>query len=85
MPRIEIYTQFMCPYCARAEALLTHKGAAYEEIDVTMDAPRRAEMRERAGGRHTVPQIFIGGRHIGGSDDLVALDQSGELDRLLAA
>jgi glutaredoxin 3 len=83
MPKIEIYTQFMCPYCARAERLLTSKGVAYREIDVTMDAPTRAVMRERASGRTSVPQIFIDGRHIGGSDDLAALDQTGELDVLL--
>ncbi len=85
MPKIEIYTKFLCPYCARAEALLTRKGARYDEIDVTMDAARRDEMIARSGGRMTVPQIFIGNRHVGGSDDLVAMDQSGELDTLLAA
>lgn len=85
MAKIEIYTQFMCPFCARAEALLTQKGATYEEIDVTMDAPRRAEMRDRSGGRNSVPQIFIDGRHIGGSDDLAALDRAGGLDPLLTA
>jgi glutaredoxin 3 len=85
MAKIEIYTQFMCPYCARAEALLTRKGVAYEEIDVTMDAPRRAEMRARSGGRNSVPQVFIDGKHIGGSDDLAALDAAGGLDPLLAA
>jgi glutaredoxin 3 len=84
MAKVEIYTQFLCPYCARAEALLTRKGAAYEEIDVTMDAPRRAEMRARSGGRTSVPQVFIDGRHIGGSDDLAALDAAGGLDPLLA-
>ncbi len=84
MAKVEIYTQFMCPYCARAEALLTRKGAAYDEIDVTMDAQRRAEMRERSGGRTSVPQVFIDGHHIGGSDDLAALDASGGLDPLLA-
>lgn len=84
MAKVEIYTQFMCPYCARAEALLTRKGASYDEIDVTMDAPRRAEMRERSGGRTSVPQVFIDGRHIGGSDDLAALDAAGGLDPLLA-
>ncbi len=84
MPRIEIYTQFMCPYCARALARLTQKGAVFEEIDVTMDPARRAEMRERSGGRTSVPQIFIDGRHIGGSDDLAALDDAGGLDPLLA-
>ncbi len=85
MPRIEIYTKFLCPYCARAEGLLRKKGAAYDEIDVTMDAERHREMVARANGRTTVPQIFIGDRHIGGSDDLAALENVGELDALLAA
>jgi len=84
MPKIEIYTKAFCPYCSRAEALLRSKGAAYEGFDITMGGPKRAEMLERAGGRTTVPQIFIGERHIGGSDDLMALDRSGELDTLLA-
>ena len=85
MPRIEVYTQFLCPYCTRAKALLSGKSAEFEEIDVTMNAPRRAEMVERSGGRRTVPQIFIDGAHIGGSDDLAALDAKGGLDPLLAA
>jgi glutaredoxin 3 len=84
MPKIEIYTKAFCPYCSRAEALLRSKGAAFEEFDITMGGPKRTEMLERANGRTTVPQIFIAGRHVGGSDDLVALDQSGELDTLLA-
>ncbi len=83
MPRIEIYTQFLCPYCARAEAVFNRKGAAFEEIDVTMNAARRAEMVARSNGGTTVPQIFIDGRHIGGSDDLAVLDRSGALDALL--
>ncbi|MDX2264935.1 MAG: glutaredoxin 3 [Hyphomicrobiales bacterium] len=85
MPEITIYTGLFCGYCARAKALLTRKGAAFREIDVTGNAQARAEMIERSGGRQTVPQIFIGGRHVGGSDDLSALDAKGELDRLLAS
>ena len=84
MPRIEIYTKFICPYCHRAKALLASKGAAFEEYDITMGGDKRVEMIQRANGRTTVPQIFIGGRHIGGSDDLAALDRDGELDTLLA-
>jgi glutaredoxin 3 len=84
MARIDIYTKFLCPYCARAKALLGRKGAAFNEIDVTMDSAGFAAMVERAGGRRTVPQIFVGDRHIGGSDDLAALDAAGGLDPLLA-
>ncbi|MEY2884829.1 MAG: glutaredoxin 3 [Pseudomonadota bacterium] len=84
MPRIEIYTKFLCPYCTRAKALLTGKGATFDEIDISMGGVPRAEMLERSGGRMTVPQIFINGRHIGGSDDLAALDRAGQLDPLLA-
>jgi glutaredoxin 3 len=84
MPKIEIYTKFMCPYCARATALLKRKGAAFDEHDITLGGPDRAVMLERSGGRTTVPQIFIGGQHIGGSDDLVALEASGALDGLLS-
>lgn len=85
MPRIEIYTKFLCPYCSRAKALLKSKGAAFEEHDISMGGAKRAEMLARAPGRTTVPQIFIGDRHIGGSDDLAALDRAGQLDALLAA
>jgi glutaredoxin 3 len=85
MPQIDIYTKFLCPYCARAKALLGRKGADYNEIDVTMDSAGFAAMVARADGRRTVPQIFIDGRHIGGSDDLAALDAAGGLDPLLAA
>jgi glutaredoxin 3 len=85
MAKIEIYTKFLCPYCTRAKRLLDTKGAAYEEIDISTGGPRRTEMIERSGGRQTVPQIFIDGRHIGGSDDLQALDRSGGLDPLLSA
>jgi glutaredoxin 3 len=83
MARVEIYTKFGCPYCARAKALLGEKGAEYEEFEINSAAGKRDEMLERANGRHTVPQIFIDGRHIGGSDDLAELDRSGELDPLL--
>lgn len=85
MAKVEVYTKFLCPYCARAMKLLTAKGVAVEEIDITMGGPRRTEMLGRSGGRTTVPQIFIDGRAIGGSDDLAALDRSGGLDPLLAA
>ena len=84
MAKIEVYTKFLCPYCTRAKSLLSGKGAAFEEHDITMGGPRRAEMLERTGGRNTVPQIFIDGQHIGGSDDLAALDRAGGLDPLLA-
>ena len=84
MPQIDIYTKFLCPYCARAKALLGRKGATFNEIDVTMDSKGFAAMVERSGGRRTVPQIFVGDRHIGGSDDLAALDAAGGLDPLLA-
>jgi glutaredoxin 3 len=83
MARIEIYTTPFCGYCARAKGLLDEKGAAYEEMDVMMDEKKRAEMRERSR-RSTVPQIFINGQHIGGSDELAALEQAGKLDPLLA-
>ena len=85
MAKIEIYTKAFCPYCYRAKALLDTKKVEYEEIDITMGGPRRSEMIQRAHGRTTVPQIFIDGRHIGGSDDLAALDREGGLDPLLAA
>ena len=80
-----MFTKAFCPYCSRAESLLRAKGAAFEDFDITMGGPKRLEMIQRAGGRTTVPQIFIGDRHIGGSDDLAALERSGELDTLLAA
>jgi glutaredoxin 3 len=82
MPPVTIYTTPGCPFCRRAKMLLTRKGAAYEEIDVADPASREA-MMQRAGGGYTVPQIFIGARHIGGCDDLQALDAKGELDPLL--
>jgi glutaredoxin 3 len=83
MPKIDIYTKYLCPYCARAKALLERKGAGFTEIDVTMDRAGFDVMMDRSGGRRTVPQIFIGERHIGGSDDLHALDAAGGLDPLL--
>lgn len=83
MAKIEIYTTPFCGYCARAKGLLDSKGAAYDETDVMMDDKKRTEMRERAK-RSTVPQIFINGQHIGGSDELAALEQAGKLDALLA-
>lgn len=85
MAKVEIYTKAFCGYCYRAKALLDGKNVEYEEYDITLGGPRRAEMLERAPGRMTVPQIFIDGKHIGGSDDLAALDRSGGLDELLAA
>jgi glutaredoxin 3 len=84
MARVEVYTKMFCPYCARAKRLLDGKGVTYEEYDITLGGPKRGEMLERANGRHTVPQIFIDGRHVGGSDDVAALDARGALDPLLA-
>lgn len=83
MAKIEIYTGFMCGYCFAAKRLLKRKRAAFEEIKVGFRPGRRAKMMERAGGCHSVPQIFIDGKHIGGCDDLHALDAAGKLDRLL--
>jgi glutaredoxin 3 len=83
MAEVEIYTTMLCPYCYRAKSLLDRKGVRYKEIDVSYDPDGRKAMTERAGGRTTVPQIFIGGRPIGGSDELAALDEEGKLDRLL--
>lgn len=83
MPVVEVYTQPWCPYCARALALLSRKGATIREIDAPGGTPEREEARARSGGRGTVPQIFIDGRHIGGCDELMALDARGGLDPLL--
>jgi glutaredoxin 3 len=83
MSQIEIYTTPYCPYCIAAKELLKRKGAAFTEIDVSRDSKRRAEMTERANGGYTVPQIFIGKTHVGGCDDLYALDGAGKLDPLL--
>ncbi len=83
MSHVTIYTTPICPYCARAKALLKKKGAPFEEIDVFMDAGARAQMEAKSCGRQTVPQIFIGDTHIGGCDDLHALESEGKLDLLL--
>ena len=80
MAQVEIYTTMFCPYCARARSLLERKGVDYTEIDIIEEPQRRDEMIRRAGGRTTVPQIFIDGEHIGGCDDMVTLDRAGELD-----
>ena len=83
MPTVEIYTQPWCPYCERAMHLLTSKGVPFQEIDAPQGSRARADARERSGGRTSAPQIFIDGRHIGGCDDLLALDRAGTLDSLL--
>jgi len=83
MSTVKIYTTRICPFCRRAKALLEKKEVAYEEIDVSDDPELRVRMIELSGGRRTVPQIFIDGRPIGGSDDLYALEQEGRLDALL--
>jgi glutaredoxin 3 len=83
MAQIEIYTKFGCPYCARAKRLLDEKGAAYEEYEINSMPGKREEMLGRAPGRTTVPQVFIDGRHVGGSDDLAELERSGRLDSML--
>ena len=85
MALVEVYSSFFCPYCARAKALLERKGVAFETIDLMEQPGRRSEMVERAGGRTSVPQIFINGEHIGGCDDLFALDRAGQLDTKLAS
>ena len=85
MARVEIYTKFFCPYCARAKRLLDDKGVSYEEFEISAGGEKRQEMIQRAGGRTTVPQIFIDDRHVGGSDDLAALEREGRLDPLLSA
>jgi glutaredoxin 3 len=83
MPRIEIYTTSYCGYCRSAKALLARKGLTFSEIDVTGDQEGRSQMVQRANGRMTVPQIFVGATHVGGYDDLYALDRAGRLDPLL--
>ena len=85
MAEVELYTTMFCPYCVRARALLERKGAAFTEIDIIEDPARRDEMIQRSGGRTSVPQIFINGEHIGGSDELAALDCDGELDDKLGS
>ncbi len=84
MADVTIYTKSWCPYCQAAKELLTRKGVSFVEIDVA-DPQQQAAMAQRAGGRRTVPQIFIGATHVGGCDDLHALDAAGKLDPLLAA
>ncbi len=84
MSKVRIYTTPICPYCVRAKSLLKKKGADVEEIDVFMDSDARHEMETMANGRRTVPQIFIGKTHVGGCDDLYALEREGRLDPLLA-
>jgi len=84
MAKVEIYTGMFCGYCERAKRLLKQKGADYIEIPVDTNADERTRMVERAGGRRTVPQIFIDGEHVGGSDELHALDRAGKLDPMLA-
>lgn len=84
MPKVEIYTTPFCPYCHAAKSLLKRKGVDYQEISV-LDPELRRAMTERAHGRRTVPQIFVGETHVGGFDDMAALDRDGRLDPLLAA
>ena len=85
MPKIEIYVKTTCPYCIRARRLLDNKNANYEAIVIDFGGPERQEMIQRAGGRTTVPQIFIDGKHVGGCDDLFALEYEGRLNAILAA
>ena len=83
MAKVEVYSSMFCPFCARAKHLLREKGVAFEEIDVDNTSGSRSEMVERADGRYTVPQIFIDDFHVGGSDDLAALERDGKLDEML--
>ncbi|MDB5416936.1 MAG: glutaredoxin 3 [Phenylobacterium sp.] len=85
MAHVTIYTKPYCPYCIRAVSLLEKKGIAFTEIEAAFDPEKRQEMMRRAGGRATFPQIFVGDRHIGGCDDMLALERDGELDPLLQA
>ena len=85
MPPVTIYTKTWCPYCMAAKDLLDKKGIAFKEIEISGKPDLRDEMLAKANGRSTVPQVFIGSRHVGGCDDLYALDRKGELDKLLAA
>ncbi|MBA4161151.1 MAG: glutaredoxin 3 [Novosphingobium sp.] len=82
-PKVEIYTKWGCPYCVRAKALLDAKGVAYEEFDITLGGPKKAEMLERVPSAATVPQILIGGEAVGGCDDLFVLERAGTLDPML--
>lgn len=81
--KVEIYTKWGCPYCVAAKSLLDKKGVAYEEYDVTMGGPKKAEMQERVPGARTVPQVIVDGRALGGFDDISALNSRGELDPIL--
>lgn len=83
MPNVTIYSSMFCPFCHRAKKLLKQKGVEFDEIDVMMNSGRKQEMMDRANGSHTVPQIFIGDTHVGGCDELYALESKGELDQLL--
>ena len=85
MARVELYTKATCPYCGRARKLLDDKGVGYDEYEISQDSAKRSEMIQRSNGRTTVPQIFIGGRHVGGSDDLAELERQGQLDPMLAS
>ena len=84
MQQVEIYTSPSCGFCHAAKRLLNEKGVSFAETDVSREPEKRQEMMKRASGRHTVPQIFIGGNHVGGCDDLLALDRAGKLDPMLA-
>lgn len=84
MKKVTIYTKMMCPYCVDAKLLLTEKGQEFDEIDIGRHPDQRAVMIDRAAGSNTVPQIFVGDRHLGGCDDLFALERAGKLDALLA-
>ncbi|QFT77957.1 glutaredoxin 3 [Erythrobacter sp. THAF29] len=83
-PKIDVYSKFACPFCVRAKRLLKAKGVDFNEYDITLGGPKREEMMQRAPNAMTVPQIFIGDMHVGGSDDLAALEREGKLDALLA-
>ena len=85
MPKVEIYTKATCPFCIRAKRMLDMKNVEYEEYEISRDEEKRAEMIERSGGARTVPQIFIDGEHIGGCDDMFAMERAGKLDDKLAA
>ena len=83
-PKIDVYSKFACPFCVRAKRLLKSKGVDFNEYDITLGGPKREEMLSRAPNAMTVPQIFIGDVHVGGSDDLAALEREGKLDALLS-
>ena len=85
MQSVEIYTSPLCGFCHAAKRLLSQKGVSFSEIDLSREPGRRSEMMDKAGGRHTVPQIFVGQTHVGGCDDLFALERSGKLDPLLSS